>query len=195
MTQLSEISRAKRLRQLTNEAHQELDYSIMAAAVFDNLAGYGRFMAMQHRFHRDIAALYDDETLQAVLPGLGDRRSLPLIAADLADLEIAPPASTEEPAFLPGAIDVPTALGWLYVAEGSRMGAALLRKEAAKLGLSDNHGARHLTPPPDGPAAFWRSFTAALDAVPLSEDEERRVGAGAAAAFARVRGHAVAAFT
>ena len=116
-------------------------------------------------------------------------RRLPLIAADLEDLELAPPYA-DPPAFLPDlAPDVPMALGWLYVAEGSNLGAAILRKEAAKLGLSDTYGARHLAPTPEGPAAHWRAFTAGLDAVEMTADEEARAAAGAEAAFARVRHH------
>src|SRR3546814_17025248 len=92
------------------------------------------------------------------------------------------------PVFVPGdVVDIPTALGWLYVAEGSNMGAALLRKEAAKIGLSDNHGARNLAPAPAGPAPHWRAFIAAPDSVTLAEAEEGRVINGAIAAFARVQ--------
>lgn len=84
--------------------------------------------------------------------------------------------------------DLPTALGWLYVAEGSNLGAAFLLKEAAKLGLSEAFGARHLAAAPEGRGLQWRTFTAALDALELSDDEEGRVVAGAEAAFRRVRG-------
>lgn len=67
------------------------------------------------------------------------------------------------------------------------MGAALLRKEAAKLGLSDQHGACHLAPPPAEPAAYWRTFTGALDAAVLTAKVEVRVVTGANAAFAHVQ--------
>ncbi|WP_448538289.1 biliverdin-producing heme oxygenase [Sphingobium yanoikuyae] len=67
------------------------------------------------------------------------------------------------------------------------MGAALLRKEVAKIGLSDSFGARHLAPAPEGPAAHWRAFTAALDAVEIAEADEPRTGQGANAAFLRVQ--------
>lgn len=187
-------SRAKRLKSLTHETHERLDRSIMAAASFDSLDGYARFAGIQYRFHRDIDALYDDPALQALLPGLADRRRLGLIEADLADLGVALPAAAEPAAFAAGAIDPATALGWLYVAEGSNMGAALLRKAAAGLGLSDSHGARHLAPAPEGPAAHWRAFTAALDAAELSAEGEADTVAGANAAFARVQAYADAAF-
>lgn len=186
----SDLPRSKRLKVLTHETHDALDTSIMSAASFDSVEGYARFVEVQYLFHRDIHALYDDAALQALLPELIQRRRLSLITADLVDLERDLPETPEAPAFVTGAIDAPTALGWLYVAEGSNMGAALLRKEAAKLGLSDTHGARHLAPAPEGPAAHWRAFTAGLDAVALSEEEEIRVVGGANAAFARVQAFA-----
>ena len=42
--------------------------------------------------------------------------------------------------------DIPTALGWLYVAEGSNLGAAFLIKEAEKLGLSETRMAHAISP-------------------------------------------------
>lgn len=187
-TDILKPSRAKRLKALTHETHDRLDKSIMAAASFATVEGYGRFVTVQYLFHRDIDALYDNAALQALLPGLMERRRLPLIAADLADLDLPLPHDDTPTAFSQsGATDIPAALGWLYVAEGSNMGAALLRKEAARIGLSDDHGARHLAPAAEGPAAHWRAFTAALDAAELPAEEETRAVAGANAAFARVQ--------
>lgn len=54
-------------------------------------------------------------------------------------------------------------------------------------------GARHLAPSGDGPAAHWRAFTAGLDAVLLSSEEEARAVDGANAAFSRVQSLANAA--
>lgn len=179
---------SKRLKGLTHETHDRLDKSIMSVASFASVEGYGRFLGVQALFHRDIDALYDNAELQAVLPGLASRRRLSLVAADLNDLGLAFPEDDAPLAFgKDDAVDVPTALGWLYVAEGSNMGAALLRKEVAKLGLSDERGGRHLAPAPEGPAAHWRSFTTALDAAELTGEEESRTVAGANAAFARVQ--------
>lgn len=186
--QADQPSRAKRLRAETHAVHKTLDRSIMRAASFADVAGYSRFAEVQYLFHREIEALYGDSRLQALLPGLAARSRLSLMASDLADLGRSVPDADKAPAFTEGAaIDLPTALGWLYVAEGSNLGAALLRKEAAKLGLSDSHGARHLAPTSEGPAAHWRIFTAALDAVDLDAAEEARSLDGARAAFARVQ--------
>lgn len=190
----STLPRSKRLKASTNATHDRLDKHIMASAPFASRTNYGKFLGLQYLFNRDIDALYADERLQALLPGLADRRSTGLIETDLADLGMAPPQSTEAPAIADDAVNIPEALGWLYVSEGSNLGAALLRKEAAKLGLSDDHGARHLAPADGGPAAHWRRFTAALDAIELTDEEEERAIAGAKAAFARVYRYADAAF-
>jgi heme oxygenase len=180
--------RAKRLKAATNATHDRLDKRIMAADPFGMQARYGQFVVVQHAFHREIDALYDNPVLDRLLPDLGGRRRLPQIAQDLADLGIGVPGYDAAPTFGAGSADIPTALGWLYVAEGSNLGAAFLLKEALKLGLSETLGARHLAGAPEGRGLHWRTFTAALDAVTLSEVEEARVVAGAEAAFARVQG-------
>ncbi len=184
---IEEPGRAKRLKSATSTVHDRLDKRIMATDLFASREAYGRFLMVQHAFHRDIDALYDIAALAAILPDLAQRRRLPLIAADLADLGIDVPESGAVPAF--GADpDIPNALGWLYVAEGSNLGAAFLLKDAGKLGLGETFGARHLAPAPEGRGLAWRTFTIALDAVELSEAEEKRVIEGAAAAFVRVHG-------
>jgi heme oxygenase (biliverdin-IX-beta and delta-forming) len=183
-----EYSLALRLRTETHGVHDRLDQSIMAAASFSTLEGYGRFLRVQGAFHRDIDALYDVPELAALLPGLAERRRSGVIAQDLADLGLSPLPIDEAPRFMAGpAVDVPLAVGWLYVAEGSNLGAALLRKEAAKLGLSDDHGARHLAPAAEGPAAHWRAFTGGLNAIPPEPAFEARAIEGAKQAFARVQ--------
>jgi heme oxygenase (biliverdin-IX-beta and delta-forming) len=185
--QAEDTSRARRLRAATHDAHERLDGSITAVATFASVAGYARFATMQYLFHRDIDALYHDAALQALLPDLPGRRRTALIEQDLKDLGVTPPTG-EAPRFALGQpVDLATALGWLYVAEGSNLGASLLRKEVARIGLSDTHGARHLAPAAEGPAAHWRGFTAALDAAPLDAAGDDRAAEGARAAFARVQ--------
>jgi heme oxygenase len=83
-------------------------------------------------------------------------------------------------------VKMPEALGWLYVSEGSTLGAALLLKEAqANLGLSAQFGARNLAAYPDGRAIVWRRFVAALDSEELDSSVHDAVLAGAFAAYAR----------
>lgn len=184
------LSRSKRLKAATHDTHARLDKAIMAGEPFTSRERYGLFVQVQHAFHRDIDALYEEARMDALLPDLAGRRRLPQIEQDLVDLGIGTLAFDAPPVFTPGAVfDLPTALGWFYVAEGSNMGAAFLLKWAKeKLGLSEDFGARHLAGAPEGRGLHWRTFTAALDEIALSEAEEARVVAGARAAFRRVHG-------
>ena len=179
--------RSKRLKQATHETHDRLDKAVMARKPFASLERYALFLAVQHAFHRDIDALYDDPALASLLPDLRKRARLGLIEQDLADLGKEPVTAHQEPVFRPGRqVDIPAALGWLYVAEGSNLGAAFLLKAAAGLGLGEQFGARHLAPQAGGRGLSWRNFTETLDSISLRDDEEELVITGATNAFGRV---------
>ena len=181
------LPRSKRLKARTTGTHERLDQSIMAGKPFSSRDRYAMFVQVQYQFHRDINVLYDDAALDALFPDLKGRRRFEQVGQDLIDLGFELPAPDAAPAFAEGIeIDLPTALGWLYVAEGSNLGAAFLLKEALKLELSEEFGARHLAGAPEGRGLHWRTFTAALDEIDLTEAEEERVVAGAEAAFRRV---------
>lgn len=184
------LPRSKRLKAATQATHERLDRLIMAGEPFSSRERYALFVKVQHAFHREIDALYDYPALDALLPDLKERRRFAEIEQDLIDLGADTFAFDAPPVFVSGeAVDLPTALGWLYVAEGSNMGAAFLLKWAKeKLGLSEEFGARHLGGAPEGRGLHWRTFTAALDAVSLSDEDEARVVAGAEAAFRKVHG-------
>lgn len=186
-----ELSRTKRLKAATHAAHEELDRFIMSAKPFDNRENFGKFVQTQHLFHSELDALFGNETLDALLPDLKGRRRLALIEQDLEDLSVAKPG-IESRYFNDSAetLDLPEALGWLYVVEGSNLGAAFLLKDATKLGLGETFGARHLAGAPEGRGLHWRTFVAALDAINLTQDEEDRAIAGAKAAFGKVHEHA-----
>ncbi|MCO5732300.1 biliverdin-producing heme oxygenase [Rhizobium sp. SSA_523] len=175
-------SRTAQLKLLTREAHERLDASIMALKPFESRAHYGRFLRVQWALHAMTAELYQDPKLARLLPDLAARCRLDPLGQDLADLDVAPPA-------VPAAeIGQSEALGWLYVAEGSNLGAAFLLKAAEKsLGLSEDFGARHMAGHPDGRGLRWRSFTGALDAIALPAEAEDAVIAGAISAFATVQ--------
>lgn len=185
-----EQSRVKRLKAATRGAHGDLDAFIMASKPFESRENFGKFVETQYLFHRDLDVFFSNATLDGLLPDLKGRRRLSMIEQDLADLGLAIP-ETAEPRFtgeMP--FDLPEAMGWLYVVEGSNLGAAFLLKDAAKLGLNEDFGARHLAGAPEGRGLHWRTFTAALDEISLTVEEEERVIAGAEAAFRAVHAYA-----
>lgn len=179
-------SHARRFKQLTQAAHAALDQRIQDFEPFASRERYAAFLRVQLDFHRDVDALFGHAALERLLPGLGQRRRLPMVEQDRHDLGHAPGAPTSAPLF--GAeVDPATALGWLYVEQGSQLGAAILYRMAAALGLDSGFGARHLAPHAEGRALNWRQFCLQLDAVPLDAAGRRRADAGALAAFACVR--------
>lgn len=182
------VSRSQQLKAATHSTHDSLDKRVMAADIFASRDSFTRFLRVQYRFHRDIDALYSHQGLLALIPDLAERRRLARIALDLQDLGSGIPTGST-PA-VDANIALPDALGWLYVAEGSNLGGAVLFKLARdRLQLHADFGARHLAAHADGAARHWRSFTAALDAAPLAAAQEASVVEGARTAFQTVRSH------
>jgi heme oxygenase len=164
-------------------AHRRLDDAIMALDPFGDRRRYARLLQIHRDFHCLIAPLYAATSLAALIPDLAERARLAAVEQDAADLHVSltpPPAARFASDVAP---DRGTALGWLYVAEGSSLGAAILLKAAMTLGLGANFGARHLAGHADGRARHWRTFTAAIDGVALTPEEEARAVAGARDAF------------
>ena len=174
--------RSQRLNQITNEPHQKLDALVKAHKPFDDVASFARFVVAQYLFQSELKALYTDPALKEIVPDLPERCRAEQAKADLADL------NTEVPAPVAGAVNSPSkaeALGWIFVSEGSKLGAAFLIKRAVGLGLSDTFGARHLGEPAGGRAEGWKSFIRTLDGLELTAEEEAGLDKGAVAAFER----------
>ena len=182
-------TRSLRLKAATHLAHDRLDKRIMAAQPFASREQYARFAQAQYSFHLDMERHFGNPALIGVVPDLAERRRLAKIEADLVDLGVPRPTAVAADHADAADASQATSLGWLYVAEGSSLGAAILLKLAIKLGLGEDFGARHLAGHADGRARHWREFTAALDSVRLSDAQEQAVVDGANAAFARVHGH------
>lgn len=173
-----------RLKTGTQATHARLDGRIMAGRPFESLERYALFLRVQHDFHLIVSPFYRHAALALLLPDLEGRDRLSRIEQDLRDLGIAIPARPgAEPDHLNNRH---RSLGWLYVAEGSNLGAAFLLKAARQLDLSESFGARHLAAAPEGRGRHWKTFTTALDDIALSPAEEAEVIAGANEAFERV---------
>ncbi|MBV4491109.1 biliverdin-producing heme oxygenase [Pseudomonas oryzicola] len=185
----TEPGRCKRLKAASSQAHDDVDQRVMAARPFATRERYGHFLQVQHRFHGSLLALYRDEQLNLLLPGLAQLSRFAAIEHDLDALGLPVPAPPRQVCASPA-----QALGWLYCSEGSNLGAAFLLKHAQRLGLDTDLGARHLAPPPQGRALPWRQFVARLDGLSLNAQEEAEVVAGAIAAFGSYQAHLRAVF-
>lgn len=174
--------RSQRLNQITTAPHTRLDALVKAHAPFETQPNFARFVVAQYLFQSELVALYNDADLIKIVPDLAERCRADAARLDLADLD------SDIPAPVPGAVQNPSkaeALGWLFVSEGSKLGAAFLIKRAVGLGLSETFGARHLGEPAGGRAEGWKRFTRTLDSLEFSAEEEAAVEKGAINAFMR----------
>ncbi|TDV55630.1 heme oxygenase [Pseudomonas graminis] len=176
------IRRSQRLNQITHAAHEQLDKAVKANAPFETLASYTRFLRAQYLFQAELKTLYMHPQLIALIADLPDRCRAEQAKADLLDLQSVIPGPVA------GAVEAPClaqALGWLFVSEGSKLGAAFLIKRAETLSLSDTYGARHLGEPSGGRAEGWKRFIRIIDDLPFNAEQEREIDLGAVAAFER----------
>ena len=186
-TSLAHPLRSQRLNQITHEPHSRLDNRVKEHGPFASRERFARFVAAQYLFQYDLERLYADDDLGRLIPGLSGRCRLEQTRLDLADLQQPLPVGDESVRFR--SMGVGEALAWLFVSEGSKLGAAFLLKRMPALGLSDSFGARHLGEPEGGRAQGWKSFVAVLDAVELDAEQERLTEATAIAAFERFTVH------
>ena len=174
--------RSQRLNHITHAPHEQLDKAVKANAPFETLASYSRFLTAQYLFQHELKALYTDPQLIELIADLPERCRADQARADLNDLD------TPIPGSVAGSVNNPPlaeALGWLFVSEGSKLGAAFLIKRAGALNLSETFGARHLGEPAGGRADGWKRFIRILDDLPFNEEQERQIDHGAVAAFER----------
>jgi len=176
----ADSSRRFRMRTATSTAHSRLDALVETGGFLKRLDRYRSYLHATYRARAAAEAGLDAAGVEQVYAAWPSRRIAETLHADLADLE---PAVAPAPIAPLRFRSAPAALGGLYVLEGSALGARLLSKEAARLGLGPGFGARHMHAQIGDPAA-WRRFVEALERHPMTEAEERDCVAGAAAVFA-----------
>ena len=183
----STLPLSKRLKLETHAAHDRVDKAVMALSPFSSLANYHRFLAVQYQFHRHTASLYHQPALNDLFQNLAERCRYALVMRDCEDLRLDFDALEQLSLSPPALTSQNEAVGWLYVSEGSHLGAAFLLKYAGQLGLSSHHGARHLAPSEAGRGLHWRNFTAQLDILPFSNQQRCEACEGARQAFEFVK--------
>ncbi|WP_445115688.1 biliverdin-producing heme oxygenase [Acinetobacter sp. WZC-1] len=173
---------SQRLKTETVHEHDRMEQLMDQAHVFDSKASYAQFTLSQYYFQRDVEHLYQYPEIASIIPDVDMRGRSQLALQDLADLGVAPrntEIATEQ-------VDCLQALGWIYVSEGSTLGAAFLFKEAqSRLGLSAESGARNLAAYPEGRMRVWKRFKQALDDAGFNQQQQDQVLEGAMQGFAR----------
>lgn len=171
-----------RLKTETHNEHERMHRLMEVSRPFADRDRFARFVAAQYLFQRDVEHLFSAPGMRSAVTDLEVRGREAAALADLADLGAAVPADDRASA----AVAMPAALGWLYVSEGSTLGAAFLFKQAKEdLGLSAEFGARNLAAYPEGRMVVWRRFVASLDSEQFSAADHDQIVAGAFAAYER----------
>lgn len=168
------------LKELSRDTHDSVDHLVMSSQPFASHDNYRKFLQAQYEFHRTVNPIYHNEKLAAQFADLAQLSRLESLKSDMKDLGVEPFAQViESPTFSDG-----EAIGWLYCVEGSNVGAAILYKEAGKIELSDEFGAKHLSAHADGRMAHWRNTKSKIDALPLSDADRQAAIKGVQDAFA-----------
>lgn len=171
---------AQRLKEENRTTHDSVDHLVMSVKPFDNRENYTKFLKLQSVFHRIVDDIYKDPKLNAAIPELEYMARFDAVVQDLKDLD-------STPYDFVGTLPKPVgnkAIGWLYCAEGSNLGAAFLFKDAQKLNFTADNGARHLAPHPDGRGKHWKAFVEHLNKLPLDKKAQDEAIEGAKEAFA-----------
>lgn len=177
---MSDLTFADKLKEQTRTVHDSVDNLVMSVKPFDSKENYINFLKLQSVFHRIVNDIYKDTTLNQAINDLAQMARYDAVLADLADLGQANYQFTEP-------LPKPTgnqAIGWLYCAEGSNIGAAFLFKDTKeKLGFDEKFAARHLDAHPDGRGKHWKAFREHLNNLNLDENAQNEAIAGAIDAF------------
>lgn len=166
----SQLSLRHRLRHETAASHAALEARI---GPLTTQSAYNEYVRGLHEFRvsaEEWLAMYG-------LTGVGAWKPQNIAAVlydDLKALALQPLAHHS----LDWSADESFALGAHYVLEGSSLGARVLCKQVAALGMTRDHGARHLWAQAE--TSNWRAFTNALNA---HEGDDAALIAGADAAF------------
>ena len=124
-----DLSFSETLKYYSRKTHDSVDNLVMSMQPFADLDNYAKFLQAQYEFHRTLKSAYQDDSLNEQIPNLATLSRLDKVVADMKDLSVEP----SDIALKQPNIEVEQAVGWLYCAEGSNVGAAILYKEAGKI--------------------------------------------------------------
>ncbi|MEQ1819362.1 MAG: biliverdin-producing heme oxygenase [Terricaulis sp.] len=168
----------QRLKLATGPAHVALEARI---GTLDTQPAYNLYARGLHAFRSAVEGWLSAQELPAI--GVWRPQSIALaLHDDLSDLTLTPldAFTLQWDATASGSF----VMGVHYVLEGSALGARVLCKQVAALGLTRDHGARHLWAQADTPTS-WRGYLHALENIDI---DEAALIAGADAAFVAAAG-------
>ena len=169
------------LRRETAVPHAALDAMFAGMEEADDFDLYRRFVRMNHACHHALEPWLARSPLVDLLPGWPGWSRLAALDEDMACMNLSPLAS---PVILTGTPPLPEAVGSAYVLEGSRLGAAVIRRRFTERGVErlwPGLSLHYLDRSAAGDGI--KVFMAELAAIEWSEAERARCVAAARATF------------
>lgn len=181
MNAFVETTLHNKIKNKTGGEHERLRNLLIELDLFKNLEQYKKFTLAQYNFHCVVEDLFIEHDINELIPNIKCTERLITLRKDLEDLHIHPEGVSIKNTIISNRYE---ALGWLYVSEGSTLGAAMILKGVkSEYGLSENFGARNLGEYPEGRAIYWANFTDGLNKLHLNLEEEKALINGVFSAF------------
>lgn len=152
------------LREATGPSHAALEQRLPFFADTFDLAAYRRLIEAYYGFHAPLEALLADHQAP-------ERNKVPALTRDLLALSLSPEQIDDLPLChaLPPVNDTASALGVMYVLEGSTLGGQVLRRAMAeRLGIDAERGGAYLDVYGSATGRNWRSFLERLAQAPTA---------------------------
>ena len=171
-----------RLKQETTAEHDRMEVLMRESKALDSKERYAQFTLSQYYFQKDVEHLYLDPQVAQLIPDLDVRGRSEAALLDLMDLGLKP----KHEGNTTNAVSFPQSLGWIYVSEGSTLGAAFLYKEVqSRFGFNADFAARNLAAYPEGRAIVWKRFKQTLDDANFNEIKQEQIIEGGMQGFKR----------
>jgi heme oxygenase (biliverdin-IX-beta and delta-forming) len=156
------------LRNATGPLHKRLETNLnLLSPSFSRMNYLCLIQAFWGYYHPLEASLTRVPELHDWLPDIAMRRKLPLLAVDLKALGIDSNALDK----LPACTDLATALGCLYVLEGSTLGGQVISRHLKNVfNLDAENGAAFFTGYGEQTGAMWQTFRAVLITATVDEN-------------------------
>ncbi|QTN05680.1 hypothetical protein GTN27_21270 [Ochrobactrum sp. EEELCW01] len=174
MNQRTVLHRRWDLKAATAPYHERIDRLGSLYGMFNSLDAYRKYLEATWRSRLALETSLDGSDLRRVFSDWDNHKIQSELKMDYADLSDGEELKKPELQFDAGApVDLPSAIGTLYVLEGSALGATLLIQRARLLGLGAGYGARHLAKQV-GNLAGWKKTVSLLETMSLDKKDEER---------------------
>lgn len=169
---------ALRLKTDTAQAHEDLEKHPKLFAMGEgnmNLTGYADVLRHFYPFWVQVEQIaYDRADVRAALPDSDSRKLSQKIADDLRALNIS--TSVFTPPALSWVADLPSAMGTIYVIEGSSLGGRVIVKRVMdQLGLTPDHGCAFYSGYGAETGQKWKAFLESLGNCHFSDSDQDKV--------------------